>query len=284
MRGLSPEITFSVTPCSAKYAKVSLASGRTWSSSITRATARTPSGRDSPSSGSSVDARSSTRRPLSAASDTGDSIASNPLPSTTISGAPNTHVPCPSKEDALHLRADEKATEPLIVQAAVSSNRRCSASCVAFGLGSDHASAASAASISGCVWPAPSTARTSVTSIAPDVIVPVLSRQITSTRARTSIAGSSWTSVRRFARRSTPTVKATLVSRIRPSGTMATTPPTAETRPSRTPPSESSWLMKSAMPVGTSAYVTRVTMRSIVARNALCTSVKRRASSASCAA
>ncbi len=29
VRGLSPEITFSVTPCSAKYASVSVASGRT---------------------------------------------------------------------------------------------------------------------------------------------------------------------------------------------------------------------------------------------------------------
>ena len=72
---------------------------------------------------------------------------------------------------------------------------------------------------------------TPATSIAPDVIVPVLSRQITSTRASTSIAGSSCTSVRRRARRTTPTANATLVSRTSPSGTIPTTPPTGRDEP-----------------------------------------------------
>ena len=67
-------------------------------------------------------------------------------------------------------------------------------------------------------------------------------------------------------------------SRMRPSGTIATTPPTADTRPSLIPSDESSWLMNSAIPVGTSSHVTTVTMRSMTARNSLCTSVKRRAS------
>ena len=54
--------------------------------------------------------------------------------------------------------------------------------------------------------------------IAPSVSVPVLSRQTTSTRARPSTAGSSWTSTLRRARLSAPTKKAMLVSSTRPSG------------------------------------------------------------------
>ncbi len=52
--GLSPEMTFNATPCCAKYARVSAASGRTCSSSSTRAAGCISGGRLSPSSGASV--------------------------------------------------------------------------------------------------------------------------------------------------------------------------------------------------------------------------------------
>ena len=77
-------------------------------------------------------------------------------------------------------------------------------------------------------------ARSSGTARSPSVSVPVLSRQITSTRARVSTAGSSWTSTWRRPRRTTPTAKATLVSSTSPSGTMATIPATAPLTASRT--------------------------------------------------
>ena len=68
----------------------------------------------------------------------------------------------------------------------------------------------------------------------PSVSVPVLSMHSTSTRASPSTAGSSWTSTRRRASRTTPTANATLVSSTRPSGTIATVPATAPRRASRT--------------------------------------------------
>ena len=57
-------------------------------------------------------------------------------------------------------------------------------------------------------------------------MVPVLSAHSTSTRASTSIAGSSCTRHRLLARRTTPTANATLVSSTSPSGTMPTSPAT----------------------------------------------------------
>ena len=69
-------------------------------------------------------------------------------------------------------------------------------------------------------------ARSSVTSMPPSVRVPVLSRQTMSTRARPSMAGSSWTRHCLRPSRMTPIAKATEVSRTRPSGTIGTMPPT----------------------------------------------------------
>ena len=80
--------------------------------------------------------------------------------------------------------------------------------------------------------PAPRRRPTSSSSIRsnstiPSVSVPVLSRQTTSTRARPSTAGSSWTSTLRRASVTAASPNAMLVSRTRPSGTMPTTPATA---------------------------------------------------------
>ena len=98
--------------------------------------------------------------------------------------------------------------------------------------------------------------------ISPVVMVPVLSRHSTSTRARVSMPYSSCTSVLRLPSRTTPTASATLVSRISPSGIMptmaATAPGTASftgTRCSHT------CLPSSASPMGTSAMDTKRTRR-----------------------
>ena len=72
--------------------------------------------------------------------------------------------------------------------------------------------------------------------------VPVLSMHRTSTRASTSTAGSSWTSTRRLASRTTPTANATLVRSTRPSGTIATVAATEPRSASRTLAFERSWL------------------------------------------
>src|SRR6266508_2155697 len=74
---------------------------------------------------------------------------------------------------------------------------------------------------------------TSWTARSPAVIVPVLSKQRTSTRARVSTAGSSCTSTCLRPSRTTLTAKVTLVSSTSPSGTIATEPATAPRSPLR---------------------------------------------------
>ena len=110
--------------------------------------------------------------------------------------------------------------------------------------------------------------------------VPVLSMQSTSTRASPSTAASSWTSTRSFARRTTATANARLVSSTSPSGTMATVPATAPDMAERHESWERSWLMNSSTAVGTIANVTYVRSRSMPARSSERVSVNRRASSA----
>ncbi len=83
----------------------------------------------------------------------------------------------------------------------------------------------------------------------PPVSVPVLSTQSTSTRARPSTAGSSWTSTRRPASRMTAMAKAMLVSRTSPSGIMAPTPATQPRMASARSECETSWLMIRSRPV-----------------------------------
>jgi hypothetical protein len=189
-------------------------------------------------------------------------------------------VPWPSKLAALHLRADEKGTTAPASQPAGAGQAAAMARRVALGAGSAAASAPSAAS----TWPsAPGSRITSATARSPAVIVPVLSKHSTSTRARISTAGSSCTSTCRRPSRTTPTANATLTSSTSPSGTMWTVPATAPRRASLRP-WERSWLATSRIAVGTSSQVTNVTMRSTPARSSERARVKRRASSASWAA
>ena len=146
---------------------------------------------------------------------------------------------------------------PVTGQSGLSGYRSRSAFCVAFGSGSYPATAAMTVSRSG--KPSP-TSRTSATSIVPSVIVPVLSRHTTSTRASTSMAGSSCTSVRRRDSRTTPTANATLVSSTRPSGTMATMPPMALMAASRQSAWLWCWLKINRMAAGTIRYRIHVMM------------------------
>ncbi len=95
------------------------------------------------------------------------------------------------------------------------------------------------------------TATTSATSNAPSVMVPVLSAQSTSTRASTSMAGSSWTRQRRLASRTTPAANATLVSSTSPSGTMPTSPATVLMIAScQVSSRRKNWLLASSSPTG----------------------------------
>ncbi len=90
----------------------------------------------------------------------------------------------------------------------------------------------------------------------PSVSVPVLSMHSTSTRARPSTAGSSCTSTRRRASRTTATENAIDVSRTSPSGTIATVPATAPDKAGRSACATRYWLTNSRAAVGTIAHVT----------------------------
>ena len=114
----------------------------------------------------------------------------------------------------------------------------------------------------------------------PSVRVPVLSMHSTSIRARPSTAGSSCTSTRRRASRTTATEKAIEVSKTSPSGTIATVPATAPDSAGRQAPSARYWLTNRSAAVGTIAHVTYFKIRSMPLRSSERVSVNRRASSA----
>jgi hypothetical protein len=75
------------------------------------------------------------------------------------------------------------------------------------------------------------------------VSVPVLSAHTMSTRARPSMAGSSWTRHCRRPRRTTPTAKAIDVINTRPSGTIGTSAPTIRSTDCRQP----AWVVNSCV-------------------------------------
>ncbi len=177
------------------------------------------------------------------------------------------------------MRAEENGTAASARQPSGAGNAWPMARRVALGLGSAAARAPRAAAAASV--PAPSWGTSSCTARSPAVIVPVLSKQITSTLARVSTAGSSRTSTWRRPRRTTPTAKATLVSSTSPSGTMATVPATAPLSPARTPCARRSWLTNSRTAVGTRAQVTYLRIWSTPARSSERARVKRRASSVS---
>ncbi len=127
--------------------------------------------------------------------------------------------------------------------------------------------------------------RSSVTSMPPSVSVPVLSRQTVSTRARPSMAGSSWTRHCFRPSRMTPIAKATEVRRTSPSGTMGTMPPTARAMESLKSLSlTTSWVMARPIAAGIIIHVTYLRIVEMPVRSSEWTSVNRLASSASCTA
>ena len=252
--GLSPEITFTVTPWSAKYSIVSAASARTTSSSSTRACA--------------VDVGQLGRRRVAevavAVREQQDAAPGRGLLLDLLDcRSPDVGVAEHELRRAEHPAAvvGEGHRAPLarrgerhaagLAPPVRRADPKCSftASSVAFGSGSSSAIAASASSTS--CSSAPSSGSTAASARLPSVIVPVLSAQSTSTRASTSMAGSSWTRQRCLLSRTTPTAKATLVSRTRPSGTIPTRPATVEMIASCQPWSlRKNWLEASSSPTG----------------------------------
>lgn len=104
------------------------------------------------------------------------------------------------------------------------------AAMVEFGAGSTATSAARIVSTTSEA--VPSTGSMALRPRLPVVIVPVLSRHSTSTRAKTSTVESCLANAFLRASRSTPATKARLVSSTRPSGTMATAAATVPRRAS----------------------------------------------------
>ena len=250
VRGLSPEITFSATPCAVKYAMAAATSDLSCSASRMNAAGRRPAGSDSLSRDPWVLASTRTRRPLSASVAARARCSRWPAASTT-SGAPSTQVPCPSKLAALHLRAEENGTAESRAHPAGAGNAWPIAASVAFWSPSA-ASAPSAAST-----PVASSSRMTRSNVMlPSVRVPVLSKQTTSTRASTSTAGSCCSSTRRRARVTAATPKATLVSSTSPCGTMPTSAATVPVSAPATLSRACSWLTSNSTATGTIAQVT----------------------------
>ncbi len=282
---MSPEITFSPTPCSVKKRSVWAASARTRSASTTSAAGVSSAGSAaSPSvadSSPSARASSSTRFPSAASVSAWSRACRWASPAgraRIISGAPNTQVPRPSATTADHLRAEENGTPPDARQV-LSGNAAATADAVALASPARETSpsaspTSSSATPSGTTW-------SNTTS--PCVSVPVLSRQTTSTRASPSTAGSSCTRVWRRARLTVASMNARLVSSTRPSGTMptsaATVPVTASCQPSLS--LLRNWLHSRIGPTTTSSTEIHRSNRFVPATSSERVTVKRRASAAS---
>ena len=194
-------------------------------------------------------------------------------------------MPCPSNVDPDHLRAEVKGAWWVSVQmtdgAAMAS---AMAARLAFGLGSVAVSWARISVTSAGAGPdgipEPSKPRTSDRRIPDSVRVPVLSAQTTSTRARPSMAGNSWTRHWRCPSRMTPTAKAIDVMSTRPSGTIGTSAATMPVRPSRHGcPRPNNWVQIVSRPTGTSNHETTRRIRLIPSRNSDPTRVNLAASS-----
>ena len=196
-----------------------------------------------------------------------------------MSGAPSIQAPWSVKDAALHLRAEENGTVSTSAHPGGRSYSVRIASRLGLGWLSDAARAASAAPVS-MAWPSPRCS-TLPSTRSPSVRVPVLSRQITSTRARPSMAASSWVSTFWRARRVALTAKAMLVSSTSPSGTMATRPATEACTASIRPRSERICAVMSSAAVGSISQPTHLMIWLMPSRSSDFTRVKRRASALS---
>ena len=271
-------MTFRVTPWSTNQDRISGASGFTVSSRRTRHIGRRA---DGSTSGSHVPAadrvRTRTRCPAAARSATRSRATAHSPSGSRTSGAPRCRVPWSPKSAAAHLRAEEKGTTAPADQPG-SSRAAARAARVALGEGSTPAMAPTAASAS-VLLVAPTVSR-SANAISPVVMVPVLSRHNTSTRASSSMEASSRAKARRRARATTPTMNERLVSRTSPSGTMATAAATVPRRASSQRSSVTSRRSRSRPAAGGMMRVSHHRMTSTPERSSLSTSVNRRASSA----
>ena len=226
--------------------------------------------------------------PVSACTLTRAAMAASPsaggvAPSST-SGAPSTQVSRPAKETPLHFRAEEKDTDAAASHFVAGDGYAARmAAMVAFGAGSAAASSPMATASSALSVPA-DTASRPVTVRRPSVRVPVLSVQSTSTLARPSTAGSSWTKTLCLASRTTATAKATLVSSTRPSGTIPTVPAAAPLMASENFEEPVMARTNSSAAVGTIAHDTKAMIRLIPVRSSERTRVNCLACSASEAA
>ena len=186
----------------------------------------------------------------------GATTRSGATASRMISGAPMTQVPPSEKLAPLHLRAEENAEAAVTTHDGGLPTSAAMRPNIAVGLASFAASAASplnnslvdgsdpsesdpsesdpSGSDPSESRVAPSKASIPTRARRPVVSVPVLSRQITSTRARPSTAGSSLTTTLFRARRTTAVAIVMLTRSTRPCGMRATTPATAATRPAST--------------------------------------------------
>ena len=236
--GWSPEMTLTSTPSAANQAMVSAASPRTWSPSTTRPAGRAPVGGRSPSSGPSE------RWPAAGPAGPRGDLLGPAQQCAAPAGRPGPvggqqDLGCARGPGAAARRSWPRSTcgprrtaRPPRRRQPVGSRERLGRWPAGWRWGSGRRRPGR----QGRRRPPPSRSLvlgldSSCTARSPAVSVPVLSKQITSTRARVSTAGSSWTSTWRRPRRTTPTAKATLVSSTSPSGTMATVPATAPLSP-----------------------------------------------------
>ena len=152
------------------------------------------------------------------------------------SGAPMAYAPCAPNDAPAHLRAEEKGTISSAAQCDGAGNCEATARSVAFGFESTAPKAPRAASTS--FSSARSNSSRCESTTRPVVRVPVLSRQSTDTRARSSTEASSRESTFWRANAITPARKARLVNSTKPSGTIATAAATVPRSASRHPGSE----------------------------------------------
>lgn len=187
-------------------------------------------------------------------------------------------------DTALHLRADENAMVSPAARGSAPPKGSARVRAVALASGAEpyHPRALRHPATS-------SSTSASPYAMSPSVSVPVLSRQMTSTRASPSTAGSSFTSTWREARRAAPTAKAIEVMSTRPRGIIAVTDAivavTASTHaPERHacchPPTTCICALSTSRPTGPIAHPTQPSTRSIESRSSEPTSENRFASPA----
>ncbi len=174
----------------------------------------------SASNGRELCASSKTRWPFAAALSSFSCSDANRSPIIN-SPAPITNVPWSAKLTPLHLRAEENGTVDRLSQPGLSGYFSRMACAVGFWSCRVNVTAATAAPICSGVSVLISGSISS-TCMVPSVMVPVLSRQIVSTRASISIEYSSCTRALWNERRTTLLASTILVSSTSPSGTMPT--------------------------------------------------------------